>query len=99
MRKVQEELEIVVGKDNLVEESHIQKLPYLQAVMKETLRLHPTLPLLVPHCPTTLVHLFDWTVPQGENMDVSEKFGIVLKKKTPLLAIPTTRLSNPDLYN
>ncbi|RHN63315.1 putative flavonoid 3',5'-hydroxylase [Medicago truncatula] len=47
----------------------------------------------------TLVHLFDWTVPQGENMDVSEKFGIVLKKKTPLLAIPTTRLSNPDLYN
>lgn len=178
LRKVQEELEDVVGKDNLVEESHIHKLPYLHAVMKETLRLHPALPLLVPHCPSettnvggytipkgsrvfvnvwaihrdpsiwekplqfdptrfldgkwdysgndfnyfpfgsgrricagiamaertvlyfiaTLVHLFDWTIPQGENLEVSEKFGIVLKKKTPLLAIPTPRLSNPDLY-
>ncbi|KAI5417358.1 flavonoid 3'-monooxygenase CYP75B137 [Lathyrus oleraceus] len=178
LRKVQEELEIVVGKDNLVEESHIHKLPYLHAVMKETLRLHPVLPLMVPHCPTettkvggytipkgsrvfvnvwaihrdpsvwenplefdptrfldgkwdysgndfsyfpfgsgrricagiamaertvlyftaTLVHLFDWAIPQGKQLEVAEKFGIVLKKKTPLLAIPTPRLSNPDLY-
>ncbi|KAG4943244.1 hypothetical protein JHK85_047890 [Glycine max] len=178
MKRVQEELEVVVGKDNTVEESHIHKLSYLQAVMKETLRLHPVLPLLVPHCPSettivggytipkgsrvfvnvwaihrdpsiwkkslefdptrfldakldfsgndfnyfpfgsgrricagiamaektvlhflaTLVHLFDWTVPQGEKLEVSEKFGIVLKKKIPLVAIPTPRLSNPDLY-
>jgi len=47
----------------------------------------------------TLLHLFDWTIPQGENLDVSEKFGIVLKKKTPLVVIPTPRLSNPKLYN
>ena len=45
MKRVQEELEVVVGKDNTVEESHISKLIYLQAVMKETLRLHPVLPL------------------------------------------------------
>ncbi|KAG5056858.1 hypothetical protein JHK86_011854 [Glycine max] len=45
MKRVQEELEVVVGKDNMVEESHIHKLSYLQAVMKETLRLHPVLPL------------------------------------------------------
>ncbi|KAI4315299.1 hypothetical protein L6164_028124 [Bauhinia variegata] len=34
----------------------------------------------------------------GQKLDVSEKFGIVLKKKTPLVAIPTPRLSSPALY-
>lgn len=180
MKRVQEELEAVVGKDNMVEESHIHKLSYLQAVMKETLRLHPVLPLLIPHCPSettnvggytipkgsrvflnvwaihrdpsiwenplefdptrflldakldfsgndfsyfpfgsgrricagiamaertvlyflaTLLHLFDWTIPQGKELDVSERFGIVLKKKVPLVAIPTPRFSNSNLYN
>ncbi|KAF7810153.1 geraniol 8-hydroxylase-like [Senna tora] len=180
MKKAQEELDSVVGIDNVVEESHIHKLPYLLAVMKETLRLHPALPLLVPHCPSesctvggytipegsrvfvnvwaiqrdptiwdrplefdpsrflddgkwdysgsdlnyfpfgsgrricagiamaermflysvaTLVHSFDWKMPQEQELDVSEKFGIVLKKKNPLVAIPTPRLSNPALYD
>ena len=39
MRKTQQELEAVVGKDNIVEESHIHKLPYLHAVIKETLQI------------------------------------------------------------
>ncbi|XAR70414.1 hypothetical protein NMG60_11027259 [Bertholletia excelsa] len=178
MRKAQQELDTVVGKDNIVEESHIHQLPYLYAVMKEALRLHPTLPLLVPHCPSEscivggytvpkgarvfvnvwaihrdpsiwenpwefdperfvnckldysgtdfnyfpfgsgrrscagtamaermfmlslalFVHSFDWKLPEGEKLDLSEKFGIVLKKKIPLVAIPTPRLSNPALY-
>ncbi|RHN63316.1 putative cytochrome P450 [Medicago truncatula] len=71
MRKVQEELEIVVGKDNLVEESHIQKLPYLQAVMKETLRLHPTLPLLVPHCPSETTNIGGYTIPEGSRVFIN----------------------------
>ncbi|XP_054809529.1 flavonoid 3'-monooxygenase CYP75B137-like [Prosopis cineraria] len=178
MKKVQEELDNIVGRENIVEESHIHKLPYLLAVMKETLRLHPALPLLVPHCPSettiiggytvpkgsrvfvnvwaihrdpliwnnplqfdptrfvdakwdfsgndfnyfpfgsgrricagiamaertflysvaTLMHSFDWKVPEGQKLDMSEKFGIVLKKKVPLVAIPTPRLSNMALY-
>ncbi|XP_023879126.2 flavonoid 3'-monooxygenase CYP75B137 isoform X1 [Quercus suber] len=179
MRKTQQELEAVVGKDNIVEESHIHKLPYLHAVMKETLRLHPALPLLVPHCPSetctvggytipkgsrifvnvwaiqrdhsiwenplnfdperflnskwdysgndfnyfpfgsgrricagtamaermviyslaTLLHSFDWNLPPGEKLDITEKFGIVLKKKIPLVALPTPRLSDPSMYD
>ncbi|CAK9173161.1 unnamed protein product [Ilex paraguariensis] len=178
MRKVQKELETVVGKDNIVEESHTCNLPYLHAVMKEVLRLHPALPLLVPHCPcetcivggytipkgarvfvnvwavhrdpaiwqnplefrperfldgkwdysgndfnyfpfgsgrricagtamaermflfslASLVHSFDWKLPEGDKLDLSEKFGIVLKKRVPLVAIPTPRLSNSGLY-
>ncbi|KAL7160309.1 hypothetical protein ABFS83_01G085400 [Erythranthe nasuta] len=178
LEKVQQELETIVGKDNIVEESHINKLPYLYTVMKEVLRLHPALPLLVPHCPSatctvagytvpkgarifvnvwaihrdpsvwenpldfrperfsegkwdysgndfsyfpfgsgrricagigmaermfmyslaSLVHSFDWSLPVGEKLDMTEKFGIVLKKRIPLVAIPTPRLSNPSLY-
>ncbi|KAK4260469.1 hypothetical protein QN277_003575 [Acacia crassicarpa] len=178
MKRIQQELDGVVGQDNMVEESHIHKLPYLLAVVKETMRLHPVVPLLVPHCPSettvvggytipkgsrvfvnvwaiqrdpsvyhnplkfdpsrfldshldfrgndlsylpfgsgrricagislaeknllyslaTMIHSFNWKVPQGQKLDISEKFSIVLKKKTPLVAIPTPRLSNPALY-
>ncbi|KAG5228495.1 geraniol hydroxylase [Salix suchowensis] len=178
MRKAQDELDNVVGKDNMVEESHIYKLSYLHAIMKETLRLHPVLPLLIPHCPSetctiggysvpkgsrifinvwavhrdpsiwenpiefkperfldskfdysgsdfnyfpfgsgrricvgiamaermflyflaTLLHSFDWKLPAGEKVDLTEKCGIVLKLKNPLVATPTPRLSNPALY-
>ncbi|GAB4858539.1 hypothetical protein Ancab_010014 [Ancistrocladus abbreviatus] len=41
MNKLQQEIDTIVGKDNIVEESHIHKLPYLLAVVKETL---PPLP-------------------------------------------------------
>ncbi|CAH1415625.1 unnamed protein product [Lactuca virosa] len=178
LKKAQQELETVVGKDNIVEESHINKLPYLYAIMKEVLRLHPTLPLLIPRCPSescviggymvpkgarmfinawaihrdptiwenplefrperfldskwdyngndfnylpfgsgrricaglamaermfmfllaSLVHSFDWELGPGEKHDLSEKFGIVLKKKVALIAIPTPRLSTPTMY-
>uniref|UniRef100_A0A803MCU0 Uncharacterized protein n=1 Tax=Chenopodium quinoa TaxID=63459 RepID=A0A803MCU0_CHEQI len=51
MRKVQEELTEIVGLNSTVEEVHLPKLKYLNAVVKETLRLHPPLALLVPHSP------------------------------------------------
>ena len=176
--KAKEELRAVVGEQSIVEESHIQSLPYLKAIMKETLRLHPILPLLVPHCPSdttvvsnytipkgsrvfvnvwaiqrdpnewenplefdperfmngkldfsgsdfryfpfgsgrrkcpgiamgermvmyllaTLLHSFDWKLEEGEEIEIEEKFGIVLTMKKPLVLIPTPRLSDPTLY-
>ena len=184
MTKVQEELKEVVGLNNNVEEFHLSKLTYLNAVIKEILRLHPPGPLLIPRCPSqstivggytipkgatifinvwaiqrdpsfwenplefiperfltrsdesqsyfnysgnsshyfpfgsgrrmcpgisigersvmliaaTFLHSFDWKLPPGTSLDLSDKFGLVLKKKVPLVAIPTPRLSNLQLY-
>ncbi|KAJ8900112.1 hypothetical protein K2173_024228 [Erythroxylum novogranatense] len=47
MKKAREEIEQVIGHSRLVEESDIPNLPFLQAITKETLRLHPTGPLIV----------------------------------------------------
>ncbi|XP_015084943.1 ferruginol synthase-like [Solanum pennellii] len=180
MSEVQQELKHVVGMNNIVEESHLPELHYLDAVIKETLRLHPALPLLVPKRPSqsaivggytipqgtkvflnvyaihrdphvwesplefqperflnrstnldyagnnmkylpfgsgrricaglplaekmvmcmlaSLLHSFDWKLPEGENVDLSEGFGLVIKKNERLFAIPTPRLPNLDLY-
>ncbi|XP_050378299.1 cytochrome P450 71AU50-like [Argentina anserina] len=49
MKKVQKELEDVVGMERMVDESDLEKLEYLNMVVKENLRLHPVAPLLIPH--------------------------------------------------
>lgn len=47
LKKVQEELAEVVGLERRVEESDFKKLTYLKCTLKETLRLHPPIPLLL----------------------------------------------------
>ncbi|KAB1217072.1 Geraniol 8-hydroxylase [Morella rubra] len=180
MRRVHGELTEIVGLDCIVEESHVPKLNYLGAVIKETLRLHPALPLLIPRSPSksstiggytvpkgarvmlnvwaihmdpkiwdnplefrperfledsgrldysgndfnylpfgsgrricaglplaermltyvlaSLLHQFEWELPPGTELDLSDRFGIVTKKRMPLVAIPTPRLSKLELY-
>lgn len=46
----------------------------------------------------TFSHLFDWRLPQGSNMKFTDNFGIVMKTKEPVIAIPTPRFSNSKFY-
>ncbi|XP_050382483.1 cytochrome P450 93A2-like [Argentina anserina] len=54
MARAREEIDSIVGTNRLVTESDIANLPYLQAIVKETLRLHPTGPMIArestEHC-------------------------------------------------
>ncbi|AAG27882.1 cytochrome P450, putative [Arabidopsis thaliana] len=47
LEKLRKEIESVVGVRRLIQETDLPNLPYLQAVMKEGLRLHPHTPILV----------------------------------------------------
>ncbi|GAY62133.1 hypothetical protein CUMW_215410 [Citrus unshiu] len=44
-----DELDRVIGRNKWVEEKDIVNLPYIQAIVKEVMRLHPPLTLLAPH--------------------------------------------------
>ncbi|EYU21317.1 hypothetical protein ABFS82_09G123700 [Erythranthe guttata] len=46
--KATEELDRVIGQNNWVKEKDIINLPYIEAIIKETMRLHPVAPMLVP---------------------------------------------------
>ncbi|KAK8361168.1 hypothetical protein V6Z11_A03G021600 [Gossypium hirsutum] len=179
MEKVKKELNDVIGVNNTVEEFHLPNLRYLNAVIKETFRLHPVLPLLVPRCSArsltvgctipkgsrvflnmwsihldpniwdnpmkfqperflnepekldfrgndfqyvpfgsrrrkclginlgekmlsfilaSLLHSFEWKLPQGEKVDLSGNFGIIMGKKNPPHLIPTPILTYLELY-
>jgi len=47
LKRLREEIDSVVGETRLIQEKDLPKLPYLQSVVKEGLRLHPPLPLMV----------------------------------------------------
>ncbi|CAL9150474.1 unnamed protein product [Musa hybrid cultivar] len=63
LRQVQEELDRVVGRDRLVQESDLARLTYLRCVVRETFRLHPAGPFLIPHESTRATKLMGYDIP------------------------------------
>ncbi|KZV36385.1 hypothetical protein F511_03826 [Dorcoceras hygrometricum] len=89
--------------DSFVEESDILNLPYIQAVVKETPRLHPTGALTVRETSLALqvvqtalaamIQCFEWRVEGGNgSVDMEEGIGIALPRANPLVCFPVARL-------
>nr|ATG29957.1 CYP867E3 [Taxus chinensis] len=71
LSKAQEELDTHVGRERVIEEADLQELKYLQAIVKETLRLYPAGPLLVPHESTEDCSVGGYHVPAGTRLLVN----------------------------
>ncbi|KAM7275400.1 hypothetical protein ACFE04_017266 [Oxalis oulophora] len=83
MTRVQEEVRRMVGNKTRIEENDIASMVYLKCVIKETLRLHPPAPLLVPRespssesirlggydiPPKTRVYINAWAIHMDKNV-------------------------------
>jgi cytochrome P450 len=69
MAKVRAELDGAFGSKETVEEPDAASLPYLQAVVKEAMRLHPVAPILLPHLAAEDgVEVGGYTVPKGSTV-------------------------------
>jgi 2-hydroxyisoflavanone synthase len=64
LKKAREEVDSVVGKDRLVDESDIQNLPYIRSIVKETFRMHPPLPVVKRKC-VQECELNGYVIPEG----------------------------------
>lgn len=67
--KVHEEIEKVVGKGKAMEEEDVERMPYLQAVIKESLRKHPPAHTLIPHSVTEACKVGGYEIPAGALVD------------------------------
>ncbi|CAI0546966.1 unnamed protein product [Linum tenue] len=73
MNKLREELkrELSPLEPGKMSESAVARLPYLNAILKETLRLHPPAPLLLPHRAPETCEVMNYTVPEGAQIAVN----------------------------
>ena len=65
LHKARAEIDARVDNDRLLQEHDVSNLPYLQAIVSETLRLFPAAPLLVPHESHQECAVGGYRVPRG----------------------------------
>ncbi|XP_008808383.3 tryptophan N-monooxygenase CYP79A68-like [Phoenix dactylifera] len=68
LQKAMEELDRVVGKDRLLQESDLPQLPYLRACAREGLRLHPVAPFNLPHVALADATVANYFIPKGSQV-------------------------------
>ncbi|XP_045801636.1 cytochrome P450 93A3-like [Trifolium pratense] len=71
MDKARQEIDsIMLDMNRLIEESDIPNLPYLQAIVKETLRIHPTAPMLGRQSSESCL-VYGYEIPANTNLFVN----------------------------
>ncbi|KAJ4793453.1 Cytochrome P450 [Rhynchospora pubera] len=71
MKKLQEEVRAIIKHNNMVTSEDLTKMDYLRAVIKETLRLHPPLPLLLPRESMEECKINGFTIPKGTKVIIN----------------------------
>ncbi|XP_065846857.1 cytochrome P450 CYP82D47-like [Euphorbia lathyris] len=71
LKKAQQELDTNVGSERHVQESDMNNLVYLQAILKETLRLNPPAALSVPHESMEECTVGGYFIPKGTRLMVN----------------------------
>lgn len=71
MVKAQQEVRDAFKKKGKIEEHDISELSYLPLVIKETLRLHPPVPLLVPRVCQETCSILGYTIPAGTRVVIN----------------------------
>ncbi|GMY15353.1 cytochrome P450 CYP736A12-like [Fagus crenata] len=71
MKHVQEELERVIGMNRMVEETDLANLTYLDMVVKESFRLHPIIPLLIPRESMEDIELNGYYIPKKSRIIIN----------------------------
>ncbi|KAG0563434.1 hypothetical protein KC19_8G031100 [Ceratodon purpureus] len=72
LKRVREELNSVFGPNQLVTESELDNLPYLNAIVKEAFRLHPATPLGLPREAHETFQLQGYTFPKGTRLFINQ---------------------------
>ncbi|XP_076891037.1 xanthotoxin 5-hydroxylase CYP82C4-like [Bidens hawaiensis] len=71
LKAAQQELDTHVGRNKWVEESDTKNLTYLQAIVKETLRMYPPGPLAGPHQAAEDCYIGRYHTPKGTRLIVN----------------------------
>ncbi|WCJ37097.1 cytochrome P450 family 76 subfamily C polypeptide 1 [Euphorbia peplus] len=70
MEKLEQELEREINNETF-NESKVSQLPYLNACIKETLRMHPPAPFLLPHKALETCEIMNYTIPKDTELLVN----------------------------
>ncbi|PSR86238.1 Isoleucine N-monooxygenase [Actinidia chinensis var. chinensis] len=71
LERAKKELDQVVGKDRLVQESDLPNLNYIKSCVREAFRLHPIAPFNVPHVSVSDATVAGYFIPKGSHVLLS----------------------------